>query len=144
VLQRVSVWLSVLQCVVVCCSVLQRLDVYRVCGVAVCFICCSVLQCAAVRSSVLQSIAVCYSAVQCVAVSPFPRAFFTHTHTCICAIHAHTHMCTCAYTHMYMPFSCIHCKSLPQQSPLDTPSLRPPPLRNFPHAPPSLPPCSPL
>jgi len=44
--------LRVLQCVVVCCSVLQCVQ----CGTAVC---CSVLQCVAVCCSVLQCVAVC-------------------------------------------------------------------------------------
>ena len=46
-----------LQCVAVCCSVLQ--------GVAVC---CSVLRCVAVCCNVLQCVAVCCSELQCVAV----------------------------------------------------------------------------
>ena len=54
----------VLQCVAVCCSVLQCVAVLLQC-VAVCY---SVLQCVAVRCSVLQCVAVCYSVLQCVAV----------------------------------------------------------------------------
>ena len=46
-----------LQCVAVCCSVLQRVVV-----------CCSVLQCVEVCCSVLQRVVVCYSLLQCVAV----------------------------------------------------------------------------
>jgi len=49
---------SQVQCVAVCCSVLQRGAV-----------CCSVLQCVAVCWSVLQCVAVCCSVLQCVAVS---------------------------------------------------------------------------
>jgi len=47
----------VLQCVAVCCSVLQSVAV-----------CCSVLQCAAVCCSVLQSVVLCCNMFQCVAV----------------------------------------------------------------------------
>ena len=46
-----------LQCVAVCCSVLQCVAV-----------CCSVLQCVAVYCSVLQCVAVCCRVLQCVAV----------------------------------------------------------------------------
>ena len=49
---------NLLQCVAVCCSVLQY----------VVAVCCSVLQCVAVCSSVLQRVAVCCSVLQCVAV----------------------------------------------------------------------------
>ena len=45
------------QCVAVCCSVLQRVVV-----------CCSVLQCVAVCCSVLQRVVVCCSVLQCIAV----------------------------------------------------------------------------
>jgi len=45
----------VLQCVVLCCSVLQ-------------IVCCSVLQCVAACCGVLQCVAVCCSVLQCVAV----------------------------------------------------------------------------
>jgi len=53
---------SVLQCVAVCCSVSHRTQsgVFRVC--------CSVKQCVAVWSRVLQSVAVCCSLLQSVAV----------------------------------------------------------------------------
>ena len=47
---------SVLQCVAVCCSVLQRVDILKSQCIAVC---CSVLQCVAVCYSVLQCVAVC-------------------------------------------------------------------------------------
>ena len=56
VLQCIAVYCSVLQCIAVCCFVLQCIAVY-----------CSVLQCIAVCCSVLQYIAVCCSVVQCVA-----------------------------------------------------------------------------
>ena len=46
-----------LQCVAVCCSMVQRAAV-----------CCSVLQCVAVFCSVLQCVAVCCNVLQCVAV----------------------------------------------------------------------------
>jgi len=81
----------VLQCVVVCCSVLQCVAVCYIQCVAVCCsaryasdwrachcvavccsvlhsVCCSVLQCVAVWCSVLQCVAVCCSVLQCVAV----------------------------------------------------------------------------
>jgi len=68
------VWCSVLQCVAVCCNVLQCeeerdvvVEMYGVvylCGVG----CCSVLQSAVVCCSVLQSAVVCCSVMQCVAV----------------------------------------------------------------------------
>ena len=57
VLQRVAVCCSSLQCVAVCCSALHCIAV-----------CCSVLQCVAVCCSVLQCVAVCCSVLQCVAV----------------------------------------------------------------------------
>jgi len=58
---------SVLQCVVVCCSVLQCVAVR--CNVFQCAaMCCSVLQCAAVCCSVWQRVAACCSVLQCVAV----------------------------------------------------------------------------
>jgi len=67
---RYWLWMShvsVLQCVVVCCSVLQCVAVY--CSVLQCIaVCCSVLQCVAVCCSVLQCVAVCCSALLCVAV----------------------------------------------------------------------------
>jgi len=53
--------LSVLQCVAVCCSVLQ-------CVAVECMYLLSVLQCVAVCCSVLQCVAVCCSVLQCVAV----------------------------------------------------------------------------
>ena len=57
-----------LQCVAVCCSVLQRVAVC--CSVLQCVaVCCSMLQCVAARCSVLQCVAVCRSVLQCVAVS---------------------------------------------------------------------------
>jgi len=56
---------SVLQCVAVCCSALQCAAVR--CSVLQCVaVCCSALQCAAARCSVLQCVAVCCSALQCV------------------------------------------------------------------------------
>ena len=70
-----------LQCVVVCCSVLQcvamssliiKLSVAvleDVCSVWQCVaVCCSELQCAAVCCSVLQCVAMCCTVLQCVAV----------------------------------------------------------------------------
>ena len=57
VVQHGAVWCSVMQCVAVRCSVVQRVAV-----------CCSVLQCGAACCSVSQCIAVCRSALQCVAV----------------------------------------------------------------------------
>jgi len=68
---------EVLQCVAVCCSVLQRVAVCR--SVPWCVaVCCSVLQCVAVYCSVSQCVAeccselhfviVCGSVLQCVAV----------------------------------------------------------------------------
>jgi len=57
----------VLQCVAVCCSALQCVAVR--CSVLQCIaVCCSALQCVAVRCSVLQCVAVCCSVLQCVAV----------------------------------------------------------------------------
>jgi len=77
----------VLQCVVVCCSVLQREScrtyemrhgrgaAHSRCLKIVCCsllpyvaVCCSVLQCVAVFRSVWQCVAVCGSVLQCVAV----------------------------------------------------------------------------
>jgi len=68
-----------IQCVAVCCSVLQYVAVH--CNVLQCVaVCCSVLQCVAVRCSALQCggtvnrnmqcVAVRCSALQCVAVGP--------------------------------------------------------------------------
>jgi len=51
----------VMQCVAVCCSVLQ-------CALQCVAVCCNVLQCVAVCCSVLQCVAVCCSVRQCVAV----------------------------------------------------------------------------
>ena len=58
-----------MQCVAVCCSVLQCAQLISVC-LAVCrqfiAVCCSVLQCVAMCCSVLQCVAVCCSVLQCV------------------------------------------------------------------------------
>jgi len=63
VLQYAAVCCSVLQCAAVCCSVLQCTAVC--CSVLQCAaVCCSVLQCAAVCCSVLQYVAVCCSVLQ--------------------------------------------------------------------------------
>ena len=69
---------SVSQCVAVCCSVLQLRNYHirsrsKASGLLICMLqCvavrCSVLQCVAVRCCVLQCVAVCCSALQCVAV----------------------------------------------------------------------------
>jgi len=56
-----------LQCVAVCCSVYRRRNVLWCLYIA--DMCCSALQCVAVRCSVLQCVAVCCSALQCVAVA---------------------------------------------------------------------------
>jgi len=68
----------VLQCVAVCCSVLQCADsVFVSLAFSVSLVhqrvavCCSVLQCVAVCCSVLQCVAVCCSELQCVAVCYF-------------------------------------------------------------------------
>jgi len=66
--------LCVLQCVAVCCSVLQcvgaqkRAIVWRENMPSFFGVCCSVLQCVAVCCSVLQCVAVCCSVLKCVAV----------------------------------------------------------------------------
>jgi len=88
-----------LQCIAVCCSVLQRVAVYRspliawsipkatpfaavYCSVLQYLavlsnalqcvaVCCSVLQCVAVCCSVLQCVAMCCSVLQCIAVTSF-------------------------------------------------------------------------
>jgi len=68
---RCAVCCSVLQFVVVCCSVLPAKgpNEPEVCSVLQCVaVCCSVLQCVAVYSSVLQCAAVCCSVLQCAAV----------------------------------------------------------------------------
>jgi len=77
---------SVLQCVALCCSVLQCGTMY--CSVLQCVaVCCSVLQCVAVRCSVSQCVAVCcnydtsdaqYCAVGAQA-SALPRAMIPKT-----------------------------------------------------------------
>jgi len=61
------------QCVAVCCNVLQYVAVC--CSVLQCVaVCCSVLQCVAVCCSVLQCVAVCFSVLQCVAAGlPLPK-----------------------------------------------------------------------
>jgi len=68
-------WGTVLQCVAVCCSVLQSCVVvsYKTSRLqefpeTIEVLCCSVLQCVAVCCSVLQCVAVCYCAVYCAAV----------------------------------------------------------------------------
>jgi len=64
VLQCVAVYYSVLQCIPVCCSVLQCVAVYY--SVLQCItVRRSVFQCVAVYSSVLQCITVCCSVLQC-------------------------------------------------------------------------------
>jgi len=84
VLERVTVRqklhsMRLLQCVVVCCSVLPCVAVVWQCFAVCCGVlhfatgftpcaCWSVLQCVAVCCSVLQCVAVCYSMLQCVAV----------------------------------------------------------------------------
>ena len=69
VLQCLAVSCSVLQCVVVCYNVVQCVAVCCVWGSEhFPIMCCSVLQCVAVWHSVLQCVAVCGSALQCVAV----------------------------------------------------------------------------
>jgi len=62
VLQRVAVGCCVLLCVSMCCSVLQQHATHQK-SVAVC--CCSVLQCIAVYCSVLQCVAVCCVVCEC-------------------------------------------------------------------------------
>ena len=81
--QCVAVWDGAVQCVAcvdrrrcgaVCCvcSVLRVQCVacvdrrWKQVGAAVCYVCCSVLQCVAVCCSVLQCVAVCCSVLQCV------------------------------------------------------------------------------
>ena len=72
----VAVYCSVLQRVAVCCSVLQCSPRMICARSATCFrrsmlqcvaVCCSVLQCVAVLCNVLQCVAVCCSVLQCVA-----------------------------------------------------------------------------
>ena len=75
-LQFVAVCCSVLQCVAVCCSVLQCIAVC--CSVLQCVlqcvaVCCSVLQRVAVCCSVLQRVVACCSVSQRVAVCCKPR-----------------------------------------------------------------------
>jgi len=67
-LQCVAVWYSVLQCITVCCSILQVLCVAVYCKDTLTQINCSVLQCGTVCCSVLQCGTVYCSALQCVAV----------------------------------------------------------------------------
>ena len=70
---------------------------------------CSVLQCIAVRCSVLQCVTVCCSVLQCVALdigtSSIPTASQhltnTHTHT---HIHTHTHTYTSTFTYIPVLF----------------------------------------
>ena len=89
------VTIRVLQCVAVCCSVLQLSQCVAVCcsvliqdGLSLIFqqcvasgsdssvaVCCSVLQCVAVCCSVLQCVAVRCSVVQCVAVCSFENVY---------------------------------------------------------------------
>ena len=63
---------SVLQCVSVCCSVLQcvilAVEASPPCDRWSGRVCCSVLQCVAVCRRMLQYVAVCCSVLQCVAV----------------------------------------------------------------------------
>jgi len=59
-------YISVLQCVAVCCNVLQCAVRCRVLqGATGCY---SVSQCGALYSSVLQCVALCYSVLQCVSL----------------------------------------------------------------------------
>ena len=61
--------LDMLQCVAVCCSVLQCFPLSLCCSVLQCVaLCCSVLQCVAVRYSALECVGVCCSVLHCVAV----------------------------------------------------------------------------
>ena len=65
-----------LQCVAVCCHVLQYVPIGKNLFYRCITVCCSVLQCVAVRPtlhvcfSVLQCVTVCCSVLQCVAVRP--------------------------------------------------------------------------
>jgi len=65
---------SVLQCIAVCMSVLQRVillqaqETYKQGNYWHVAVCCSVLQCVAVCCSVLRHVALCCNALQCVAV----------------------------------------------------------------------------
>ena len=58
--------LQVLQCLTVCCSVLQRVLFRVVLLYCRCVVCCVVLQCVAACCSVLQCVAACCSVLQCV------------------------------------------------------------------------------
>ena len=62
---------GVLQCVAVCCSVLQCVAGYMTCYTSCLVVCCSMLQCVAVCCSVLQCAAAYCSVLQCVAVFVF-------------------------------------------------------------------------
>jgi len=67
-----------LQCVAVCCSVLQR--VAACCSVLQCVaVCCSVLQRVAACCSVLQCVAVCCSVLQCITFSDLNECVMSHT-----------------------------------------------------------------
>jgi len=70
-----TLFYSVLQCVAVCCSVLQRIAAALLCiriylticslsSLLIYTVCCSVLQCVAVCCDVLQCVAVCCSVLQ--------------------------------------------------------------------------------
>ena len=93
----------VLQCVAVCCSVIegwsliQRLAIYVMC---MCSVCCSVLQCVAVCCSV------CCSVLQCVAVccSVFEGVFsIQRIATCVTCIYIHVlYMYVYIYVYVYV------------------------------------------
>ena len=98
-LQCVAVCCSMLQYVAVCCSVLQCVAVR--CSVLQCVaMCCSVLQCVAVCCSVLQCVAVCCSVLQCVVLSSG----------------GHTHMCGTGWQRP--PGSLIFMSHFPKKSPV--------------------------
>jgi len=95
----------VLQCVAVCCSVLQRVAVRCSNGYTVC---CSVLQCVAVCCSVLQYVAVCCSVLQRVALRAIQGGLtvFAMKDSFIfmpCCIRIHM----CDMTHAYVTTLCV-------------------------------------
>ena len=112
---------ALLQCVAVCCSVVQCGAVW--CSVLQCVaVCCSVLQCGAVWCSVLQCVAVCCSVLQCVAVcgfgaswrwedskNPLQIAFLGNCTTITCESWFHTYVRVSnesTYTYMHLVTSC--------------------------------------
>jgi len=112
-----------LQCVAVCCSVLQCGHVSSACCHVYIFtphtpsylmcvgvkVCCSVLQCVAVCCSVLQCVAVCCSVLQCVAVWSCIYLLFVGVKVC-CSVFMHLTVCCLQYTstHCNTPHtSCI-------------------------------------